>query len=181
MRYNRPLPDSYWVMTGALGDGYLLAGEYPGARRPEAARRKLTSLLEAGITYFIDLTTEADGLRAYTALLEDVAGQQGIDAGYRRLPIPDLGVPTVAEMVVILDAIDAALADEQVVYVHCWGGIGRTGTVVGCYLVRHGRTPEEALRALQKWRRDTPNGWRASPETEAQREMIAAWQEPASP
>jgi len=24
------------------------------------------------------------------------------------------------------------------VYVHCWAGRGRTGTVVGCYLKRHG-------------------------------------------
>ena len=38
----------------------------------------------------------------------------------------------------ILDDVDAALADGGAVYVHCWGGIGRTGTVVGCWLVRHG-------------------------------------------
>ena len=30
-------------------------------------------------------------------------------------------------------------------YLHCWGGVGRTGTVVGCWLVRHGRTGDEAL------------------------------------
>ena len=28
--------------------------------------------------------------------------------------------------------------DGRKVYVHCWGGVGRTGTVVGCYLVRQG-------------------------------------------
>ncbi|MBA3406233.1 MAG: dual specificity protein phosphatase family protein [Gemmatimonadaceae bacterium] len=31
------------------------------------------------------------------------------------------------------------------IYVHCWGGVGRTGTVVGCYIVRHGRTGDDAL------------------------------------
>ena len=176
MRYDRPLPDSYWVTTGALDDGYLLAGEYPGARQDRTAREKLLRLLTAGVTYFIDLTTPEDGLRPYAALLAEIAAERGIAVTYRRRPIPDLDVPTAAQMAEILNEIDGALNDEHVVYVHCWGGIGRTGTVVGCYLVRHGRTAEEALRALQKWRRDTPDGWRAAPETAAQRELIAAWQ-----
>ena len=38
----------------------------------------------------------------------------------------------------ILDEIDGAILNGKTVYVHCLGGIGRTGTVVGCYLVRHG-------------------------------------------
>ena len=49
-------------------------------------------------------------------------------------------------MASILDAIDAALDGGKTVYVHCWGGVGRTGTVVGCWLVRHGKTGDEALR-----------------------------------
>ncbi|WP_374108489.1 hypothetical protein [Nostoc sp. XA010] len=34
-----------------------------------------------------------------------------------------------------LPPIDRALNGQEKVYVHCWGGIGRTGIVVGCYLV----------------------------------------------
>jgi len=33
----------------------------------------------------------------------------------------------------ILDTIDAALSAKRIVYVHCWGGVGRTGTVIGCH------------------------------------------------
>ena len=36
-------------------------------------------------------------------------------------------------MVAILDSLDTAIADEHTIYLHCWGGIGRTGTVVGCW------------------------------------------------
>ena len=38
------------------------------------------------------------------------------------------------------------------VYVHCWGGIGRTGTTVGCWFVRHGRTGDQALAEIaERW------------------------------
>ena len=149
MRNKRPIPDSYWVITSALDDGYFLAGEYPGARRPEAAREKILRLLDAGITFFIDLTTEEDGLAPYAALLQELAAERSVAAGYRRLPIRDLDVPTPEKMAAILDVIDAKLAEGQQIYLHCWGGIGRTGTVVGCYLVRHGRSPESAAGAAE--------------------------------
>jgi len=74
-------------------------------------------------------------------------------------------------MVRILDAIDTALTGEQVVYVHCMGGIGRTGTVIGCYLVRHGQTGAEALQTIARLR----GGLAESPETEEQRRMVRTW------
>ena len=48
----------------------------------------------------------------------------------------------------ILDAIDKALEDGKNVYVHCWGGIGRDGTVVGCWLVRHVMTGRSTVEYL---------------------------------
>jgi protein-tyrosine phosphatase len=68
---------------------------------------------------------------------------------YRRYAVPDLGIPPRPGMVKILDEIDALLAAGRRVYVHCWGG---TGTVVGCYLVRHGKSADEALALIAEWR-----------------------------
>ena len=48
-------------------------------------------------------------------------------------------------------AVDDALGEGRTVYVHCWGGIGRTGTVVGCWLVRHGLTGRGALDQIADW------------------------------
>ncbi len=62
-------------------------------------------------------------------------------------------------------------------YVHCWGGIGRTGTVVGSWLVRHGvMAPEQALDLLTELRAsDRGAGHRRSPETPEQRAFVRRW------
>jgi protein-tyrosine phosphatase len=75
----------------------------------------------------------------------------------------------------ILDAVDDALASGRTVYVHCFGGVGRTGTVVACHLVRHGARPHDALALIAEWRRGRPDGRRASPETSQQRMFVEGW------
>ena len=74
--------------------------------------------------------------------------------------------------------LDAALAAGEMVYVHCWGGVGRTGTVVGCHLVESGVAAGEVPAALGALRAGTARAHRASPETDAQRGFIAAWASP---
>jgi protein-tyrosine phosphatase len=163
MRPAGPIPDSYWVEPGRL-----CAGDYPSALDPAEAAYKLRRLRAAGINTFFDLTEAGEyGLTPYS---EAVAGLE-----YRRLPVRDLDVPTVEQMQTILDTIDDALARGRTVYVHCYGGIGRTGTVVGCYLVRRGLTAARALASVAEWRRNTPDGRRTSPETPAQRRFVEDW------
>ena len=91
------------------------------------------------------------------------------------MPIPDLSTPQPAEVTRILDTIDAAIAAGRRVYVHCWGGIGRTGTIVGCYLVRHGLTGDQALAEIARRRQGTPDDDRVAPETHDQRERVRNW------
>ena len=112
--------------------GKLLAGEYPGAHKPEEARKKLRQFLDAGVRHFIDLT-EVGELKPYAALLVEEAGS--IETTYERIPIRDVDVPKEAQtMVKIIDAIDRAIATGGIAYVHCWGGVGRTGLGVACWL-----------------------------------------------
>ena len=101
--------------------------------------------LTAGVRHFIDLT-EAGELGPYAELLMEEAGSR---TTYGRFPIRDVSVPDEPKtMVAIIAAIDRAMAEGGITYVHCWGGIGRTGLAVACWLQERGLTPDEALTDL---------------------------------
>jgi hypothetical protein len=164
MSPKRPFLETYWVVPDRL-----LAGPYPGSRVPERAAERITGFLETGVTCFLDLT-EADELPPYRPLLLG-------NARYRRMSISDFDVPSRHTMQRILDFIDLRVLAGDVVYVHCRAGLGRTGTVVGCYLVRHGLSGPAALRELRRLRRKTTFPADPSPETRAQRRLVLTWDE----
>ena len=115
----------------------------PGRLLAGAYPREPAPFREAGVTAFLDLT---DG----------------------EFAIPDRTCPSRETMTRILDRIDELLAAGEVVYVHCLAGIGRTGTVVGCYLVRHGTDGVTALATVERLRG-------APPETPEQRRLVLGW------
>jgi len=166
-----PIPNSYW-----LPGERVLAGEYPGAQDAFATLARLELFLDAGITSFIDLTAAGE-LVPYEPLLSALAARRGLEVRYQRLSIRDLGVPTPDHMHRILDLIEAEHAAGRTVYVHCWGGVGRTGTVVGCYFVRSGLEGKAALAQLARlWRTVEKCDWFPdSPESDEQRAFVREW------
>ena len=156
-------PDSYWVKPDVL-----MAGEYPGAQHEDEVRPRLEALRTAGIRSFLDLTEEHE-LVPYQAQ----AAELGLV--WRRLPILDVSIPTRDRMAEILAHIEAEEAARRPVYVHCWGGVGRTGTVVGCWLREKGLSGDDALDTIATLRSETSKAWRESPETDEQRAFIEAW------
>ena len=82
-------------------------------------------------------------------------------------------------MATILERIDTALDDGQNVYVHCWGGSGRTGAVVGCWLLRRGLIDADSvLDRMQELRLgDREGGFKSTPNTFEQAEFIVGWSE----
>ncbi|HET7553196.1 MAG TPA: hypothetical protein VFK04_18025 [Gemmatimonadaceae bacterium] len=135
-----PIPNSYTI-PGAR----LTAGEYPGAKDPAEAAALLAAFMDAGVNAFVDLTMPGDRLEPYEHTLLRIANGRPVER--LSFPIRDVSITNDERMRQILDAIDAELAANRTVDVHCWGGAGRTGIVVGCWLVRHGKSGDEALAA----------------------------------
>ena len=161
------MPNSYWATP------LLLACEYPGDRTDAQATVKLDALLAAGIRDFYDLT-EPGELRPYEALLQQRAAHLGLGPGqvrYRRFPIRDMDVPSQERLAEVLDALADSGAAGRPAAVHCWGGIGRTGVVVGCHLQRaQGLSGEEALAHIAREWQTVEKVYRepTSPQTPAQ-------------
>ena len=117
--------------------------------------------MDAGVTLFLDLTQPGE-LEPYASLVVP-------PSRYLNLPIRDFSVPTRDGLVATLDEIDAELDAGGIVYVHCWAGCGRTGVVVGSWLVRHGADPKDALRRIADARGP------GCPQTLEQRVVVLDW------
>jgi len=159
-----------------------MAGCYPGSISEEKAHKRLEGLLDHGIRHVINLMETYEANRSgspfapYEPIMESIADTKGLEVSFERMPIRDLNIPTKEEMRSILDAIDENIANDKPVYLHCWGGRGRTGTVVGCYLARHGiAVGKKALWTIQKLRKNVYDFNLASPETHRQIDMVAEW------
>ncbi|CAN5867347.1 protein-tyrosine phosphatase family protein [soil metagenome] len=150
---------AWWVEPGRL-----LAGEYPGSDDQEKARAKVGLLIDAGVDTIVDLTTPADRLVPYDDHLAQV----------RRFsyPIPDMGVIDDAGYDEILAFIRSELDAQRTVYLHCWGGKGRTTTVIGCLLVDSGLDYDAATARIALLRTGTRKVQEPCPETQAQHDVL---------
>ena len=189
-------PFSYWVVEGEIA-----AGEYPGNQfSPNPATlistlahsiialvktgcgfwntpsKKINNLMDMGISTFIDLTVSGER-PDYGSILHAERRRRSTRTNYHRYPIVDRNIPGIRLMKEILDLIDSENSDGRTVYIHCFRGLGRTGTVVGCYLVRQGMSGDDALKKLMSLRKDVAGAFRGSPETNIQRQFVLDWSE----
>ena len=144
-----------------IEQGRLIAGRHPCAWGLENAPAEVRDLVKAGVTLFLDLTQDGE-LDPYASLVEP-------PVRYLNMPIRDFSVPTRDGLVAILDEIDAELDAGGLVFVHCWAGCGRTGVVVGSWLVRHGADPGASLRRITEARGP------GCPQTLEQRSFVLDW------
>lgn len=166
--------NSYWAINGLL-----LAGEYPGAQDLMVTRSKLSRFLGIGIRAFMDLTHPYE-LTPYAPVLSALAREQSIHVEYKRMSIDDMGVPRSTEW---MHSIQEQLRQWHnagiPAYVHCWGGVGRTGTVVACHFVEQGLSPDEALHKLAllwcQMSAEKRRRYPQSPQTPEQLKFIRNW------
>ena len=156
----RPLYQSYYLNTRNV-----FAGEYPGDKYGEKAEKKINQMVHFGVRHFIDLTEEGE-LHPYSHLLP-------MGCTYTRFPIRDVDVPDSVENVSrLIDHIqELSKRNDGYVYIHCWGGVGRTGTIVGCYLADNNfeRTMDKLRNCFSQMPKSSH---RVTPETKEQEAFI---------
>ena len=153
----RPLKQSYQVSE------HLWAGEYPGDKNGECAKDKLNRMMQFGVRCFFDLTEEGE-LIPYKDLLPSYVS-------YTRFPIRDVSVPQSIEDVrqLVKTILQKADGTHGEVYVHCWGGVGRTGTIIACLIAEEMESPTLENKILE-----SPTRERVSRERGRERRSLRA-------
>lgn len=174
---NPPFPRSYWAIPGQI-----LAGCYPGDLDAAQMDVKLDALLRSGVTLVVNLMEESETdhfgnpFQDYLPRLTELAQSRGQAVQMVRFPIRDQDIPTPAQMRGILSTIHTANTSGGVVYVHCWGGKGRTATVIGCYLIqRNLETNATILDRLKALTAHASKSFWPTPQTAEQGEFITNW------
>ncbi|MFP4056236.1 MAG: fused DSP-PTPase phosphatase/NAD kinase-like protein [Candidatus Brocadiia bacterium] len=148
-----PFPSAWWVIPGRL-----LVGPDPGHPDPRTTQSRLHRLLEAGVRVVLclreDQERDARGqpFAPYEPTLRDLAADRDVRVSVVRFPLPARGAPPARAMAGLLEFIDALLEHGLPLYVHGDESQGRPATVVGCWLVRHHKSPDEALRHMARLR-----------------------------
>ncbi len=158
---------AWWVKPDQL-----LAGEYPGAQTRAKATAKLRMLAEAGVDIIIDLTEDVDGLEPYSHLIGEITADGDRSIRRYRHPIPDNHVIDDAGYDAILARINDEIHLGRTIYVHCWGGRGRTSTVVGCWLIEQGLDYDATITRLKELRCNTRKSHVSVPESRSQHEVL---------
>jgi atypical dual specificity phosphatase len=128
---------------GPRGFAWAVPGKLAGTPMPGVTfdiDYDLQALKAVGITCLITLT-END-------ISQDALARNGLKNIH--LSIDDRRPPTLAQMAMLLIRMEALFKRGEVLAVHCLAGIGRTGTVLACWLIREGLSAEEALRRVRR-------------------------------
>ena len=163
--YVGPTRESNWVILD-----HLMVGAYPSSFDDNENDAILSSILECGVTTFVCLQQEyqhgvsealwraGSALRPYIEDAMDICARER-DTGRIVAPehlkflhtgIVDCGVTTDATVLELAIDICFRLVAGEVIYLHCWGGHGRTGTVVAVALgLLYGVSSAEALARTQ--------------------------------
>jgi len=165
--YSGPTPESNWVVKGKL-----IAGAFPGFTEDDKNEESLTHILNSGVTTFVCLQKEFDpdiseeawrknyGLRPY---LKDVEKMIQSKERYPKLATTIEKATFVHEKIRDCDITDddttlrlakklvKAIYEGEVIYLHCWGGHGRTGIIVCIMLhLMFNLSSQECLLLCQK-------------------------------
>ena len=163
-----PFEGCWWVTGSLLAGPTFFSGDLT------SDVRKLAVLEKAGISTIISLV----GLGDYYSdeneaeVLAWAIVPRFVWLGFG---IPNGTAPNKETMKIMLQWIDVGLRKNGKVFVHCHGGRGRSGTIVGCWLARHGIALGEAVIDYITERREPFGLTLPCPETPEQREMVIHW------
>ena len=105
------------------------------------------------------------GVKSIVTIREEPLADNWInDMNYLHVLSNDMGVPEFNDLIHAVDFIHRRITNNEPVLVHCLAGLGRTGTILSCYLVKYQNTSAE--EAIRKIREERPGSIQSYPQEE---------------
>lgn len=143
----RPLPDAARSYVsdafGPRGFLWLKKGVLAGTPLPGVfhdVEYDLQALKRVGVTTLVTLTE--------SPMDREILARHGISNIWE--PIPDMHAPTMDQAKLLCQRLEESARDGETVAVHCYAGLGRTGTVLAATLIWEGMGALDALETVRR-------------------------------
>ena len=105
------------------------------------------------------------GVKSIVTIREETLDESWIkDVNYLHILSNDMSVPEFDDLIYAVDFIHRRITNNEPVLVHCLAGMGRTGVILACYLVKYQKM--SASEATEKIREERPGSIQSYPQEE---------------
>jgi len=105
------------------------------------------------------------GVKSIVTIREEPLDESWVkDVNYLHILSNDMSVPEFDDLVYAVDFIHRRITNNEPVLVHCLAGMGRTGVILACYLVKYQKM--SASEATEKVREERPGSIQSYPQEE---------------
>lgn len=128
----KPKENTYKLFSFQIGNNFVSMSPLPGKVN---LIEDIATIKNQGITNVVTLVSNEELAMKNLDSFMDEMNNAGLEVYHS--PIVDFGLPSQGQMDSIMNYVQNCLDSNKNVLVHCMGGYGRSGTVMGCYAQKY--------------------------------------------